>query len=57
MRTLFVAAASALFFAALVTELSMRLWPGSYVALLVLSAVALFVSGTLNLKLAGLLGA
>jgi cold shock CspA family protein len=56
MRTLFIAAASALFFAALVTELSMRLWPGSYVALLVLCAIALFVSGTLNLKLAGLLG-
>lgn len=56
MRTLFIAAASALFFAALVTDLSMRLWPGSWVALLVLSAIALFVSGTLNLKLAGLLG-
>lgn len=57
MRTLFIAAASALFFAAIVTELSMRLWPDDYVALLVIAFVALFVSGTLNLKLAGLLGA
>jgi cold shock CspA family protein len=57
MRTLFIAAASALFFAAIVTELSMRLWPDDYVALLVITFVALFVSGTLNLKLAGLFGA
>ena len=57
MRTLFIAAASALFFAAIVTELSMRLWPDDYVALLVIAFIALFVSGTLNLKLAGLLGA
>jgi len=56
MRTLFIAAASALFFAAIVTELSMRLWPDDYVALLVIAFIALFVSGTLNLKLAGLLG-
>jgi len=51
MRTLFIAAASALFFGALVTELSTRLWPGNYFALLVLSAVALFCSGLLNLRL------
>jgi cold shock CspA family protein len=53
MRTLFIAAASALFFAAVVTELSTRLWPGNYFALLLLAAIALFLSGLLNLKLAG----
>lgn len=52
MRTLFVAGASALFFAALVTELATRLWPGNYFALLVLCAIALFCSGLLNLRLA-----
>jgi len=52
MRTLFVAAASALLFGALVTELSTRLWPDNYVALLVTSVIALFVSGLLNLRLA-----
>ncbi len=57
MRTLVIAAASALFFAAIVTELSMRLWPDNYVALLITAFLALFVSGTLNLKLAGMLGA
>jgi len=53
MRTLFIAGASALFFAAVVTELSTRLWPGNYLALLLLAALALFLSGLLNLKLAG----
>jgi len=53
MRTLFIAAASAIFFAAVVTELSTRLWPGSYFALLLLATGALFLSGLLNLKLAG----
>lgn len=52
MRTLFIAAASALFFAALVTELYMRLWPGQYFALLVLTFVMLLASGLLNLRLA-----
>jgi cold shock CspA family protein len=52
MRTLFVAGASALFFAALVTELATRLWPGNYFALLVLCTIALFCSGLLNLRLA-----
>jgi cold shock CspA family protein len=51
MRTLLVAAASALFFGALVTELSTRLWPGNYFALLMASVLALFVSGLLNLRL------
>ena len=53
MRTTLIAAASAIFFAAVVTELSTRLWPESYIALLLLATVALFLSGLLNLKLAG----
>jgi len=52
MRTLLVSAASALFFAALVTELSNRIWPGNYIALLALCAFALFFSGLLNIRLA-----
>jgi cold shock CspA family protein len=52
MRSLLVATASALFFAVLVTELSSRVWPGEYFALLLLAFVALLVSGLLNLKLA-----
>jgi cold shock CspA family protein len=55
MRSLLIAAASALLFAYLVTELFVRLWPGNYLALLLLSFVALFASGLLNLRLAGLL--
>lgn len=51
MRTLVIAAASALFFAAIVTELSMRLWPGNYLALLLIAFVALLVSGLINLRL------
>ncbi|MEZ5557156.1 MAG: cold shock domain-containing protein [Pseudomonadales bacterium] len=54
MRTLLIAAASAVFFAAVITEIYSRLWPGSYVALLVLCAVTLFLSGLLNLRLASL---
>ena len=56
MRTIIIAAVSALFFAALVTELSQRLWPGSSIALLVVTAIALFLSGLLNLRLAGTKG-
>jgi cold shock CspA family protein len=52
MRTLLVAAASALFFGALLTEVSTRLWPNNYFALLVASVVVLFVAGLLNLRLA-----
>jgi len=53
MRTLFIAVASALFFAYVITELFTRLWPGQYVALLVLSFIVLLISGVLNLRLAG----
>jgi len=55
MRTLFIAAASALFFAYLIAELSVRVWPGSNVALLIVAFVALLISSLLNLKLAGFL--
>lgn len=57
MRSLFIATASALFFAALITELFMRLWSGQYFALLVLAFLALLLSGLLNLRLAGRLRA
>jgi cold shock CspA family protein len=56
MRILFIAAASALFFAAAITELSMRLWPGEYFPLLLLAFIVLLLSGLLNLRLAGWLG-
>jgi len=51
MRTLLIAAASAIFFAAVIVELSSRLWPGSYLALLLVAAIGLFFNGLLNGKL------
>lgn len=57
MRKLFIAAASALFFAYLIAELSVRLWPDNQLALLLIAIGALFLSGLLNIKLAELLGA
>ncbi|MCZ6618532.1 MAG: cold shock domain-containing protein [Gammaproteobacteria bacterium] len=51
MRTAFIAAASAIFFAAVITELSSRLWPGSYLALLTIAASTLFIHGLLIFKL------
>lgn len=56
MRTLIIAAAGAVFLAPVVTELSMRLWPGQYLQLLVLVFVALLVNALLSLRLAGWLG-
>ena len=53
MKTTLVAAASAIFCAAVITELSSRLWPGNYLALLILATVMLFLNGLLNLRLAG----
>ncbi len=53
MRILFIATASALFFAYVITELSLRLWPGDYFRLLITSFVALLLTGLLNLRLAG----
>ncbi len=57
MKTLIIAAAGAVFLAPVVTELSMRLWPGQYLHLLVLVFVALLVNALLSLRLAGWLGA
>jgi CspA family cold shock protein len=52
MRTYLIATASAIFFAAVIVELSSRLWPGSYMALLLIAAVGLFFNGLLSGKLA-----
>ena len=52
MRTLIIAAASAIFFAAVIVELSSRLWPESQLALLIVAAVALFANGLLSHRLA-----
>lgn len=52
MRTILIAAASAIFFAAVTVELSSRLWPGSYLALLIVAAIALFCNGMLSTRLA-----
>ena len=52
MRTILIAAASAIFFAAVTVELSSRLWPDSYLALLVVAAIALFCNGMLSTRLA-----
>ena len=53
MKTSIIAGASAIFCAAVLTELTFRLWPGNYLALLITATVLLFLSGMLNLKLAG----
>ena len=52
MRTVAIAAASALFFAAVTVELTSRLWPDSYVALLLVATIALFLNGLLRNRLA-----
>ena len=51
MPTLLIAAASAALLAALVTELSQRFWSGSYIALLVITFIALLVNGLFNARL------
>lgn len=51
MPTLLIAAASAALLAALVTELSQRFWPGSYIALLFITFVALLINGLFNARL------
>ncbi len=48
MRTFFIFAASALLLAAVVTELSTRLWPDGRLPLFVLAALALLVQGYLS---------
>jgi cold shock CspA family protein len=52
MRTILIAAASAIFFAAVTVELSTRLWPDSYLALLIIATIALFCNGILSTRLA-----
>lgn len=52
MHMLVAAAASALLGATLLTELTTRLWPDSRVALLITSAVILFLTALLNARLA-----
>jgi cold shock CspA family protein len=47
-----IAAASAIFVAAVIVELTSRLWPGSYLALLLVAFVGLFLNGLFNRKLA-----
>ncbi|MEM9743216.1 MAG: cold shock domain-containing protein [Pseudomonadota bacterium] len=49
-KPLIVAVTSALLLAAAVTELSSRLWPQSYLALLLLSFVALLINGAFNVR-------
>lgn len=53
MRTFFIFTASAVLLAAVIVELSSRLWPGSAIALLVISALALLAQGYLSLRLSG----
>ncbi|NIP13253.1 MAG: cold shock domain-containing protein [Pseudomonadales bacterium] len=53
MRTLVVALVTAIFFAAVIVELSDRLWPGSQVALLIVATISLFLSNLLALRLSG----
>ncbi len=53
MRTIAVALATAVFFAAVVVEISDRLWPGNQVALLIVATIGLFLSNLLAARLAG----
>ena len=51
MRTFFILAASALFFATFIVELSSRLWPESQLALLFIAAITLLIQGYLSIRL------
>jgi CspA family cold shock protein len=53
MRSLIVAVASALLLAVVVTEFVQRLWPSSYLALLIITAIALLINGIFNQRMAG----
>jgi CspA family cold shock protein len=53
MRTIVVAFATAIFFAAVIVELTDRLWPGSQVALLIVATIGLFLSNLLALRRSG----
>ena len=52
MRSLIVAIASALLLAVVVTEFIQRLWPSSYLALLITTAIALLINGIFNQRVA-----
>jgi cold shock CspA family protein len=51
MPTLLIAAASALLLAAVVTEAVQRFFPGSYIALLAITFIALLINGLFNARL------
>ncbi len=51
MPTILIALASALLLAALVTESVSRFWPDSYLALLIITSVALIINGLFNARL------
>jgi cold shock CspA family protein len=53
MKNIIITVASAIFFAAVIVELSSRLWPGSYLALLLIATLGLFLNGLLATRLAG----
>lgn len=57
MRTFAILAASALLFAAVIVELSSRLWPGSSLPLLFIAATALLIQGYLSIRLVPAQGA
>ena len=50
MRTFFIFTASAVLLAAIIVELSTRLWPGNDIALLIVAALALLAQGYLSLR-------
>ncbi|TNF89756.1 MAG: cold shock domain-containing protein [Gammaproteobacteria bacterium] len=50
MRTFFIFTASAVLLAAIIVELSTRLWPGNNIALLVIAAIALLAQAYLSLR-------
>ena len=52
MRTFFIIAVSALLLAAVIVELSSRLWPDNAISLLILATLALVFQGYLSLRFA-----
>ena len=52
MRTFFIFTASAVLLAAIIVELSTRLWPGNDIALLIVAALALLAQGYLSRRFA-----
>lgn len=54
MRTFFIFTASAVLLAAIIVELTTRLWPGNDIALLITATLALLAQGYLSLRFGGL---